>query len=452
MKDKKFYRDLMKIALPMTIQYFIASSLNLIDSFMIGKLGEEAVAALGIANQYFFLCNIILMGVYSGCNVLICQYWGKKDMGNIKKLLGISLSVGIPIGLVFTMGGKFFGSEIVHVFNKNENVIALGASYLKMVSFGYLIMSVSFAFAIGSRGVENTVLPMACSAAALVVNVVLNYGLIFGNLGMPEMGIEGAALATLMARCVEMVLIVSLVYLKNHPLKSTFKELFAFDSKFFNHAMKITIPVVINELCWGAGMIVYSIIYGNMGTRAIAAVQICISVQNIFLIVMFSMSAGAGVMVGNQVGANDEDKARDYSKKLMKVGIIMSIILAAALFASSSHILKIYDVSDEVYRNSLYMLYITAAIIPVRFINVMLIVGIFRGGGDTSYALKIELVTMWLVGVPICIIGAKFLNIDVYQVYLLVTLEEIIKCIISLKRYKSGSWIRNLTETDTVSA
>lgn len=443
-KLSTFYKTLLTIALPIMLQYLITSSLNLMDSFMIGSLGEEAVAALGISNQYFFLFNLIVMGICSGCNVLISQFWGKKDKDNIKRILGISLSLGLIVSVIFTFAALAFSNGIISIFNRNDEVIKLGTSYLKIVCLSYIFTAISASFGIASRGVQKTVLPMLCSAVALFINVFFNYVFIFGHFNMPKMGVAGAALATVIARICEMILMIIVIYAKDHVLKSSIKELFSFERKFFNNTQKVIIPVVINELCWGSGMIIYSIIYGNMGTKSIAAVQICTTIQNLFMIVLFGMANAACVMVGNEVGKDNFEIAKDYSKKLIKLCIGISIIMGLALAGSSKAILSIYSVSSEVYTNALYMIFITAIILPVRFINVILIVGILRGGGDTSYILKIELATMWLVGVPLCAIGAFLLNIEVYQVFLLVTLEEVVKCIICVRRYRSHKWMKNL--------
>lgn len=444
MKKSSFYNTLLKIAFPIMIQYFITSSINLMDSFMIGKLGEESVAALGIANQYFFLFNIIVMGIFSGCNVLISQFWGKKDIVNIRKVLGISLVLGLSVSIVFTFAARFFSVEIISIFNKDKMVMNLGKSYLSVVSISYIFIAVSLAFGIGSRGVQKAFLPMLCSSFALIVNIFFNYVLIFGKFNMPAMGVRGAAVATLIARICEMTLILILIYKRKHVLNASVKEMLEFDNGFFKDTMKVAVPVVVNEICWGLGMVIYSIIYGNMGTKAIAAVQICMTIQNMFFIILFAVSNAACVMVGNEVGKDDFEKAKDYSKKLIKICSILSLVMALALSLSSRSILSIYNVSHEVYDNALFMLLITAFILPVRFMNVLLIVGILRGGGDTSYILKIELGTMWLIGVPLCLIGAFFMKIPVYQVYFLVTLEEVVKCLISIKRYKSQKWIKNL--------
>lgn len=449
-KISSFYKVFITIAFPIMIQYFITSTLNFMDSVMIGTLGEEAVTALGICNQYFFLFNLIVMGIYSGCNVLIAQFWGKYDISNIKRVLGISLVLGVITSIIFLIFGRFFSTEIISIFNRSDMVISLGKDYLELVCISYVFMAVSAAYGIGSRGVQRAFMPMLCSAFALILNIFFNYVFIFGHFHMPAMGVRGAALATLIARICEMILILALIYGRKDILRASYKEMLALDKSFFQNIITAIMPVIVNELCWGLGFLIYSIIYGNMGTKPMAAVQICITVQNMFLIILFAVSNAACVMIGNEVGRDKLENVHDYSAKFIKIALMISLVMAVGLVLSSKFILSFYTVSYEVYMNTWYMLIITAIILPVRFLNVLLIVGILRGGGDASYVLKVELATMWLIGVPICAVGALLLKLDVYQVFLLVTLEEITKCLISVKRFKSGKWIKNMTHNMNV--
>lgn len=439
---KQFYKKLLFIALPIMIQYFITSSLNLVDSLMIGSLGEDAIAALGISNQYFFLFNLILLGTYAGIGVLISQFWGQKDYKSIKKSLGIGLLIGTAISIVFLFGAQIFTDAIVKLFNKDVNVLNLSKQYLKIVSFSYPIMGISMAFGMSSRSVGKAVMPMVCSGFSIFVNIFFNYGFIFGNLNMPKLGVSGAAIATLIARIIEMILILMFVYIFENPLKSKFKELKDFDSKFFNEAMKTVVPVIINELCWGLGMVIYSMIYGNTGKEALASVQICMTIQNIFMVVLFGVANAASVVTGHSVGAKDFNLCKLQAKEFIKLSFMLGVFMAIMLFLSSSTILTYYKISSKVHNSALMILYMSAIILPFRFINVLLIVGILRGAGDASNALKIELFTMWFIGVPACFIGAFVLHLSVEYVYALVMLEEVGKFIASMIRYKSNKWIK----------
>lgn len=445
MKNKKFYKELLILAIPIMIQCFITSCLNLMDSLMIGSLGDEAVAALGISNQYYLIFNLILLGIYSGGGVMISQYFGTKDFKAIKKILGICLAIGTVFTVIYASIGFAFSGNIIGLFDKNIEVINLGSSYLKVVVISYIFMTFSFAFGISSRCIGNAYMPMFTSAIALIFNIVLNYGFIFGKLGMPNLGVVGAAYATVIARFIEMVIMIGYIYLSNSPLKSNFSELYSFDRSFFDKTVKNISPVVVNELCWGLGVVIYSYIYGKLGTKAIAAVQISNTIQSLFMIILFAVSNAACVMIGKKIGEGDEKLAKNYGDNFIKLSIIIGIVMSLLLFVFSPQILSIYSVSEEVSHNALFMLYINAILLTIKFISIILIVGIFRGGGSANIALKIELITMWLVGVPVCFIGAIIFKLEVYQVFILVGLEEIAKCIISLVVYRKNTWIKNIT-------
>ena len=446
MERKKFYKRLFLIAIPIMIQYFISTSVNLMDSFMVGKLGDSSVAALGIANQYFFIFNLILLGINSGCGVLISQFWGIKDSANIKKVLGIALVSGVIASIIFVIGGMLITEDIIEVFTSDQAVKEIGVVYLKTVCLSYVFMAVSMAFGFASRGVEKAVLPMASSAIALVFNIVFNYAFMFGKLGFPQMGVAGAAYATLIARAVEMTVIVSSIYLKDHIIKSSIQEMAGFDLEFLKRALKTAVPVIVNDLCWGIGMTMYSVVYGRLGTESIAAVQICMAVQNVFMTVLFAVANASSVMVGKEVGRREYERARYYASNFVKMSIAMSLVMGVMLYASTPSILSIYNISSKVMHMTRYMMYVSAFAMPLKFINTLLIVGIMRGGGDAKTALAIELVTMWLIGVPICFISAFVLHMNAEHVYALVLAEELVRVFVCMKRYNSGNWINNVTD------
>lgn len=452
MKNKIFFKELMILAVPIMIQFTITSCLNLMDSLMIGSLGDEAVAALGIANQYYFMFNLILMGIYSGGGVLISQYYGTHDMPQIKKVLGVCLSIGVCFSAISALIGHHFSTQIISIFDSNPTVVNLGSKYLMAVVVSYVFMSITFAFGISSRSIGKAYVPMGTSAVALVINIVLNYGLIFGHWGLPKLGVLGAAYATVFARFVEMVLMVSYIYISNNPLKSKAIELFGYSKTFFKTTMQTVMPVVINELCWGVGFVIYSYFYGHLGTKALASVQISNTIYSLFMILLFAVSNASCVMVGKKVGEGNDIIAKRYGDLFIKLTLGLGIIMGVLLFLLSPFILDIYKVSPEVLESTKWMLYINAILLPIRFMGVILIVGIFRGGGSSHIALKIELFTMWCIGVPICFLGAMILKLEVYQVFALVSLEEISKCFISLWIYKKNTWIKNLTDEKSLAS
>ncbi|GAA0746738.1 MATE family efflux transporter [Clostridium oceanicum] len=443
--DSTFYSKLRRIAIPIIIQNFIASSLNMVDTMMIGKVGETEIACVGIANQYFFLFNLLITGFCSGCSMFISQFWGKKDEKNIKKVLGVGLIVTVVSGVIFTIIALIIPEKIMLLFNKDPNVIKFGASYLRIVCISYVFTAITFNFAIALRCIEKSKIPMIFSMIALMINTILNYILIFGNFGFKPMGVKGAAIATLIARIIETTLILSYVYLKEPILAGRLNEMFCWTKEFANKIIRNIIPVVLNECCWGTGMVVYSAIYGRIGTKAIASVQICTTVQNLFMVVGIGMANASTVMIGNTIGAGKKEKGKVYAKRFTGLGSILGLSLGIILALSSKNILSIFKVSDKVLHDSLLILYITAVLMTIRVVNVIIITGVLRGGGDAKYPLIVEACTMWLIGVPLAIIGAFVLKLPVYLVVALATAEEITKFFIGLARLISNKWIRNLT-------
>lgn len=443
-KDRDFYTKVLVIALPIIVQNFIASSLNIVDTVMIGKLGEKEIAAVGIGNQYFFLFNILCMGTFSGMAIYISQYWGKRDEKNIRKIVGLGVIFAVILGLIFTIVGLVAPNFIISIFNIDSEVIKLGGEYLSIVCISYVFTALTFNFATASRCVEKTMVPMAVSGIALLVNTFLNWIFIFGNLGFPALGVRGAAIATVIARVLETLLLLGYIYLSKGVLAGKLKELFSFNIGFVKMIFLTMIPVLLNEACWGLGSVVYNVIYGRIGTQAIASVQIATTVNNLFMVVIFGIGSAALVIVGNEIGKGDNKKGYEYGKKCIIIGCVIGVFLSLGLILFSGNIADLFDVSNQVKVWARDILYVISFIMIIRVYNIIVIVGVLRGGGDARVSLAIEASTMWLIGVPLAFIGAFILKLPVHLVYALCTAEELIKGTLCLRRFKSRKWINNL--------
>jgi putative MATE family efflux protein len=334
---------------------------------------------------------------------------------------------------------------IMSIFNNDPRVIDLGARYLRIVLYSYIFTGITFVYTFSLKSIGNTVKPMIISAAALTFNVFLNYVFIFGAFGAPAMGVEGSALATLIARVIETVSLVLSIYIKKEVLAASIAELTNLTFEFIKKSYRTILPVILNDICWGLATLVYSAVYGRIGTHAVASIQICNTVINLFMVVMFGMSDAAAVMVGNAIGAGREDMGKEYSKRFSVLAVVTGIILGLLLMISTPLLLDLFNVSPEVRSDSQIILYIVSGILFIRLYDVMIIIGILRGGGDAKYAFLAEGFTMWFIGVPLTIIGAFVLHLPVYAVYALAIVEEIAKCLLGIMRLKSGKWIRNVT-------
>ncbi|NLP37706.1 MAG: MATE family efflux transporter [Firmicutes bacterium] len=446
-KDRQFYQKVMQIAVPIMIQNFLGQFLNMVDTIMVGRLGETEIAAVGIANQYFFFFHMVLIGICSGCGIFIAQYWGKRDTVNIKRILGLGLSSVTAIAVLFIAVGISKPKMIIALFNQEPLILKLGSQYLQIILIAYLFSAITFMYQSALRSIGNTVLPMFLSVLGLICNVVLNYALIFGNLGLPALGVQGAAIATVIARIVETVALILAVYLGKEVIAASIKEMLDFTFSYIKDVYKTVMPVVLNDICWGLASIVYVAVYGRMGSQAVAAVQIGNTINNLFMIVIFGLSAAASVMIGNSIGAGQEELSLEYARKSISLSLFAGITLGAALAISSPFIIKLFNVSAEVAYSTQIILYIMAAVLVVRMVCIILITGVLRGGGDARQALIIEGFTMWFIGVPLTLLGAFVFRLPIHFVYALTMVEEMVKCILAAARVRSGRWIKDVTQS-----
>jgi len=442
--DKIFYYKLFTLALPVIVQNLITSSLSMVDGVLVGKLGNEPVAAVGIANQYGLLVFLMYAAIHSGAGIFIAQFWGKKDYENIKKVVNLGAALGAGIAILFSVAGILFPGQIVGIFNTHPMVIELGADFLRIFSFSFIFAAISFGISVNLRSIGKSVMPMVISGIALGVNTLLNFALIFGLWGFPAMGVKGSATATLVARIIEMAIFLVVSGRYYDILRLRIKVLKTVSSDLFKRVGHTMVPVVLNELCWGLGFAVYSVAYGRISTEAFAAVQITNNITNLFLVAGFGMASASAVMVGHVIGAGEEHKARDYAWKFITLCLLGGIVLGIALHFTAPSVARLYDVTPDVLKSAIVILNINAFIIPIRLTNIVSIVGILRGGGDAGFAFKAEGITMWLIGVPMAFAGAFLLRLEVQWVVLLVMAEELVKIVLAVLRLRSGKWIKNV--------
>lgn len=445
MKDKKFYQAMMAIALPVMMQSFISSLINMVDTVMVGKLGEIEIAAVGIANQYFFFFIMFLVGLCGGVSVFIAQYWGKKDVANIQKILGLGILSILVIAAAFLIAGYSRPDWVISLFSGDPVVLKSGVSYLLVILPSYLFTGITFLYSFSLRSIGQANKPLMVNLIALFCNVLLNYILIFGKWGAPALGVVGAALATLIARVLETLILLIVVYASEGPLRAPMGALFRLDLPYVKRAYQTILPVILNDIFWGLASLVYIAVYGRMGTQAVAVIQIANTVNNLFMVVAFGLSSAAAVLIGNSIGAGKEDLVHSYTRKFMILSVEVSLVMGMILALSSPLILNFFEVSASVRSSAQAILYMISAIFFIRVLGIMLVVGVLRGGGDATRALLIESFTMWCVGVPLILVGAFVLKLPVHLVYALAITEEIAKVLLSILRLRSGKWIRNLT-------
>lgn len=442
-----FYRKLLTLAIPIMIQQFIQAALNLVDTMMIGRLGAKEIAAVGIANQVFFIIMMIVFGINSGISVYIAQFFGRMDTKNIRKTMGVSLSFAFVIGVFFCLIAISYPRQIMRLFINDPEVIAFGVDYLRIVAFSYVFLAVSSSFHVASRGIGKTVIPMVVSALALSLNTILNYGLIFGNFGFTALGVEGAAIATLIARIFEFFLMILYIYGSKSLLAASIKDLLSYNISFVKKIFDKAGPVLMNEIFWSLGTVMYMWSIGKINADAVASYQITISVYRFYEVIFVGLASGVGVMIGNSIGGNKEEDAIMIAHKGVKLSSIASIGVSLLMWFLAPNIIANFNVGETAVYDSMNLFKIYCVYGVFRVFNLMMIVGILRGGGDTKFAMVTETCSVWLVGVPLGIISAVLLKLPVVLVVWLISTEEIIKAIINMFRLKSNRWVHNVIKS-----
>jgi putative MATE family efflux protein len=378
--------------LPIAFQNLISSSLNLVDNVMIGQLGETHIAAVGLANQVYFLLNLVLFGANSGTSIYVAQYWGKKQVDQIKKVVGIGLVFSLSITSLFFLGSFLFPELILGFLSKDSNVVLLGSDYLRIVSVSFIFTAVSFTFGFSSRSIGKPKLPMIASIISLLINTVLNYILIFGYIGFPALGVRGAAIATLIARTIEVLVIMIHIYKNTPELAVKFADLKAITLNEVTRIGKKALPVIFNETFWALGMTTYALVYARIGTNAAASVMISNTVNSLFMVISFGLGNASAVMLGNTLGADEIKKAVDYNKKFLTLSLIWGALVGLMIFLLSPPMVKnLYNLSPEAYRSTMLTMRIMALFMPFKFYNTIVIIGTLRSGGDTLYSMFLEI-------------------------------------------------------------
>lgn len=439
-----FWGLLISIAIPIIIQNLIGSSLNMIDTLMIGQVGEIEIAAVGIANQIYLLILWGLTGICSGGMIFISQFWGKKDIKNIQKMLGLVLIIGTIFTAIIILIIETFPNTIIGFFTQSPEVIESGVAYIRVVAITYIISAFSFSYGFASKGIGQTRIPMIASIWGVVANIVLNTIFIFGMGPIPAMGVVGAAWATVIARLIEAVILIGNIYIKEDILAIRIKHIVEIPKNLILTAWQPILFVTLNEVLWAMGAILYTVAYGSIGPQALAAVQISSTVINFLFVVIHGMATAATTLVGNKIGENKFDLAKDYANRIVKICCMLGIVITIILLLAMDPIVNMFAVSEGVKQASKKILYITGIPLTLRVFNSLMTIGILRGGGDAKAAFIIEVGTIWLVGVPLSFAAALWWKLPIEWVVAGVLGEWITKFILCSIRFRSGKWIRSV--------
>ncbi len=443
--DREYYRQLVIFALPLALQNLVMSSLNMVGVLMIGQLGETPLAAVGLAAQIFFLLQLVLFGINSGASMFTAQLWGKQDLPNIRKVLALAILLGLVAGSFFLGLAWLAPQAVLGIYSKDQQVVALGSDYLRIFGWAYFFFPITFSFAMVMRSIGDVKTPMLVSVGALAFNALLSYFLIFGKLGLPVLGVRGAAIAGLLARLLECGVLLLIVYRRRSPIALHLKDLFGLDLSFVGRVFMPMLPVILNETFWSFGTTAYSVVYARIGTDSIAAMNIVSTIDNLAFVFIFGLANATAIMVGNRIGAGEERQAFLYAVRSLVLGMLFGLLVGSQVLLWSPYILGLYKVPPVVIEYASKVLVILAALVWLRAANSIIIVGILRSGGDATFSFFLDGLVIWVVGVPMAFFTAFVLHLPVYWVYLAIMSEELLKWVIGMFRIFSKKWIHNLT-------
>lgn len=442
-----FYRKLVQLAFPLTLQFMFTSSFVLIDTLMVAGLGDKEVAALGIAGQFDMMLGLILAGVLSGPSIFMMQYYGQRDYKTINGLASFSLYAGLAIGILFFIALTLGSPYLFMPFSRDTELLRLTSSFVAIVSCGYIASAVSTAFAMSLKSIGDVKAVMYMTTSCLLLNTLLNYPLIYGHFGFPALGIQGAAIATLIGKLLLMMLIVAYVYTKRREVAVSIRKPVKISRSLIRQVYQLTAPIFAHETLWGLGEAIYMAAFGLLGATALAVIQISKVVSVFVFAAVAGFAQAAGVMIGEQIGRCQRELAQIFARRFTWIGIILAIGTGTLLFILAPQIVVLFQFDARLNGQAVNILRIFSCLMPFIFVNNIWIVGVFRSGGDTRYSMKLVLGSTWLVGLPITFVGAGVLKWPIEWVYGLYLTEEVLKTILGYFRYKSLRWQHNLVDT-----
>lgn len=433
------------LAIPIALQNLINVGVSVTDTLMIGSISEEQLSGISYANQPYFVFTTVLFGLASGSIVLTAQYWGKQELGPIRSILGLMLRIGVVIGFLVSLFILISPKTAMSIFTNEPEIIAYGAKYLRIVAFSYMFSGFTGVYLMSMRSTGNVYVSACIYGLSFILNVFLNWVLIFGHLGMPRMEIEGAACATLISRIFESILTIVYMYRFEDKLHFTLKDLFHKTRKYWSTLIRFSIPVLLSEVSWGIGISVQAAIIGRLGTSAITASSYINQVQQLAGIILIGFGVGAGIVMGNIIGEGKEKEALQISKVLLKVSAILGALVAAAVIAFRPIAPNFINCSSETAVMIQNMLYGAGYLLFFQAFTILTMAGILRGSGDTIYCTTLDILTLFILKLGLGIFVASVLKLNPVVVYFILCSDEMFKTILTVPRILKGKWIHHTT-------
>lgn len=441
---KDVYGNLFKVALPIAVQGVIASSLNLVDNLMVGALGESELAGVGVGVQIYFIAWIITFGFAGGSSTFVAQFMGANDPKNIKETIGFATMFSLSIGILFFIWGFFSPRSIAEIFTDIPETIDLASEYIRFGSPCFLFMPVSVVFEMGLKSTQQTKFPMYISLVAFSANTFMNWVLIFGHFGLPALGVKGAAIATSASRLIEILLGIIIIFYRNNILKGRISEYFCRNRILMKRVLKNSLPTMTNEGLWALATTMYVAAYARVGVTEYASYQAGETIARLFVMAAFSIGDAALILVGQKLGEKKLEEAYDLAKTIIRITVFLGILFGAVLMVCAKPLISLYNFTPLGRHIAFLILMVDAGTMVFYILNGVIISGILRSGGDTRFAMLLDCGTIWLIGVPLAFFSTGVLGLPIYFAVLICKSEEIIKLILSVRRFLSKKWVRNV--------
>jgi len=442
---KTFYKMAFSLVLPMALQNLINVGITSIDVLMLGKVSETVLSAASLAGQVQFIMILIFFGLTSGAAVLTAQYWGKGDRDSIIKIMGICMRFSLSVAVFFTLAVLIFPAQIMSIFTDEKPVIAEGAKYLRIISLSYVFMSITMIYLNVMRSVERVVVSTVVYLISFVSNVIIAALLIFGLFGLPKLGIEGAAIATLASRGIELTVVIVYALKYNDVLRFKPSSLLVRDKYLFRDFLYYSIPVTLNELMWGGGVAMNAVVIGHLGSSVVSANSVAQIARQLAMVIAFGLANATAISVGKVIGENNLDAARRYATRFIKLSILAGVSGAVLILIARPIAMSALNLAPLTQGYLSVMMYVMSYFSIAQAINTTLVVGVFRAGGDTRFGLFLDITTMWGGSILVGALAAFVFKWSVPVVYMILMGDEIIKIPLIVLRYKSYKWLNNVT-------
>lgn len=441
-RKRSLRKEIVRLALPIALQQFMTALVGACDAIMLGKLSQDAMSAVSLATQVTFVFNLFMFAFMAGENMFVAQYYGKGDYTGISQVFSLVTKICGCIAVIFLAGTLFFPEQLMRILTNEETLIVLGSEYLRVIGISYVFSGIAQTFLAIMKNCGAVNMSTLINGVMVILNIALNAVFIFGLSGFPKMGIKGAALATVLATVVQFLWSVGYVLCRIRAVKFSLRSC---EKKLFGRFWQKTVPLLINNLAWGIGFSMYSVIMGHLGTDAVAANGIANISKNLVVCFCLGLGNAGSIIVGNRLGADRLQEAKEVGETLTKTAIIAGIVSGLVLVALSPFITKMVDLTPTARGYLQKMLLISSYYIAGKSVNCMTIGGIFAAGGDSKFGMLCDSVTLWCIIVPLGCICAFILKLPVMVVYFVLNLDEIIKLPVVYKHYKKYKWIKNLT-------